>query len=341
MKQYVVQNFQTNTFVSIANNDASDLYKNWGQPAAIIVDGPYGIGGFPSDPQKTSLLPEWYAKHVSSWSNAATPETTLWFWGTELGWAVVHPLLDVNGWDYQEANIWDKGIGHIAGNVNSKTIRKSPVVTEVCVRYTKRVLLPLADGTQACIKDWLRAEWIRSGLSFSKTNEACGVRNAATRKYFTKDDLWYFPPAEAMEQLSAYANKYGKATSRPYLSLNGKTPVTACEWEHMQAKWNHTHGLTNVWHVPALHNKERLKSSDGKAIHANQKPKEIIRHLILSSTDEGDIVWDPFAGLATMGICCMETNRTCYSSEISDTMYEFAVARLQREQNDCYKERVG
>ena len=36
---------------------------------------------------------EWYRPHVETWSRAARPATTLWFWNTELGWATVHPLL--------------------------------------------------------------------------------------------------------------------------------------------------------------------------------------------------------------------------------------------------------
>ena len=42
------------------------------------------------------------------------------------------------GWEYRCCHIWDKGIAHIAGNANTKTLRKFPVVTEVCVQYVKK-----------------------------------------------------------------------------------------------------------------------------------------------------------------------------------------------------------
>ena len=119
--------------------------------------------------------------------------TTLWFWNTEIGWANVHPTLVEHGWEYRNCHIWDKGIAHIAGNSNSKTLRKFPVATEVCVQYTKKAFFK-ADGIQMDMQQWLRYEWERTGLPLYKTNEACGVRNAATRKYFTKDHLWYYPP---------------------------------------------------------------------------------------------------------------------------------------------------
>ncbi len=331
MENFTIPVFGSQSSISLWHGDALNCYQNWPTPTAIIVDGPYGVGGFSGDPKNVDPLPQWYAPHVAAWSSAAKPETTLWFWGTELGWATVHPLLSLYGWDYQESHIWDKGVSHIAGNVNSKTIRSTPVVTEICVRYTRKVLLPLCDGSLVPIKEWLRAEWHRSGLPLSKANEACGVKNAATRKYFTKDDLWYFPPSDAMQNLADFANQFGAKTSVPYFSLDGRHSLTAEAWSHMRAKWNHIHGITNVWHVPALHGTERLKMPSGKAVHYNQKPLEIIDYLLKVSTDEGDVIWDPFAGLATTAVCCMQTGRKCFCAEIASEVYQNSVERVMNE----------
>jgi hypothetical protein len=62
----------------------------------------------------------------SPWRRLAAAATTLWFWNTEVGWATVHPLLAEHGWEYVQAITWDKGIRHVAGNVNGQTIRKFP-----------------------------------------------------------------------------------------------------------------------------------------------------------------------------------------------------------------------
>ena len=240
----------------------------------------------------------------------------------------MHPHIEVNGWDYEQTFIWNKGIGHVAGNVNSKTIRQAPVVTEVCVRYTKRATIESQDGKHLSLQEWLRSEWKRTGLPFSKTNEACGVKNAATRKYFTSDGLWYFPPATAMKMIADYANKNGNPFGRPYFSIDGNS-MSENLWEGMRAKWNHIHGFTNVWSQPALHNKERLKDgSSHKALHYNQKPVTIIDYIIRTSSDEGDVVWDSFAGLATTTWCCRRLGRSCYSAEIMEKTYKNAVDRL-------------
>lgn len=315
---------------TLACGSASDFYEQWPTPTVIHVDGPYGVSGFPGDPATVDGLAKWYAPHAAAWAEAATPETTLWFWGTEIGWASVHPVLDLAGWDYEGLQVWDKGIAHVAGNVNSRTIRGFPVVTEVCARYSRRATFENPDGTTISMKEWLRSEWQRSGLPLYRTNEACGVRNAATRKYFTQDHLWYFPPAEMMEKLADYAAKNGKLTSRPYFSLDGKTPLTAEQWSHMRTKWKHLHGVTNVWSTPAIRGTERVKHN-GKIVHTNQKPLAIIERLIEVSSDPGDVVWDPFAGLATTAVAANRLDRTCFAAEITPSVATAAAERLRSE----------
>lgn len=314
--------------VQIELADALTCYESWPAPTVIVSDGPYGLGLFPGEPPTSDSLIEWYKPHVTAWSQHALPETTLWFWCNEIGWATVHPLLVQNGWQYRALHVWDKGIAHIAGNVNSKTIRRFPIVTEVCAQYVREVHLMTGDGKQLPIREWLRYEWQRTGLPFSKTNEACGVKDAATRKYFTKDHLWYFPPPEMMEKLAIYANKYGKLTAIPYFSLDGAVAVTAEQWGKMRAKWNHIHSLTNVWSEPPIHGMERIKTREAKAAHANQKPLSLIERIIAASSDTGDTVWEPFGGLCSASVVSLQIGRKCFSAEINPAYYKLARTRI-------------
>jgi hypothetical protein len=317
--------------VQIELADAIDRYAEWPAPTTIVVDGPYGVGGFPGDPPTPEGLDEWYAPHAAAWAKHALPATSLWFWGTEISWAKVHPVLDLHGWEYRSAHVWDKGIGHIAGNVNGNTIRRFPVVTEVCVHYTRRVELRTGDGELLPMMQWLRKEWQRSHLPLYKTNEACGVKNAATRKYFTQDHLWYFPPPEMMERLAFYARRHGKPTRHPYFSLDGKTQLTAGQWAKMRSKWHHVHGITNVWSEPPVRGVERLKNEKAKCIHANQKPLRLIDLTIRATTDPDDVVWEPFGGLCSAAITARRSNRRCYSAEIDPEIYAAATERLKQE----------
>ncbi len=306
--------------------DAIAHYGQWEQPTIIISDGPYGLGSYPGDPETTSYLPEVYKPHFEAWSKYALPSTTLWFWNSELGWATVHPLLVEYGWDFRNCHIWDKGIAHVAGNSNTKTLRKFPVVTEVCVQYVRKVTFPV-NGSILSMQEWLRCEWKRTGIPFSKTNEACGVKNAATRKYFTKCHLWYFPPPEAFESLVKYANKHGNAKGCPYFSIDGKRPLTAKEWGKMRAKFYCYNGTTNVWKENAVRGIERLKEQN-KCIHMNQKPIKLLELCINASSDKNDVVWEPFGGLCSASIAAHKTERHSFATEIIPEYFDIACKRL-------------
>ena len=316
--------------VEIDHDDSMNLYDKWNSPIVIISDGPYGVKGFKGDLFSPDGLDKWYEPHVAKWTEKSTPQTTLWFWCTEVGWATVHPILDKYGWEYRACNVWDKGIQHVAGNTNTQSLLQLPVVTEICVHYIKKPTFSLnGNGNTVTMKDWLRHEWKRTGLPFSITNEAAGVKNAATRKWFTDDWLWYMPPAESFEKLVEYANEHGTSSGRPYFSMDGKKPLSKKEWEKQRAKFYCPMGVTNVWAQPPVNGIERVKNGL-KAVHLNQKPLNIIKMLIEISSDEGDLIWEPFGGLCTGAIASYELKRSYVAAEINEEIYDAALKRFKK-----------
>lgn len=321
--------------------DALDVYGEWPQPDCLIVDGPYGVGGFFGDPRTPDSLADWYRPHIEAWSKGSKLSSTLWFWGTEIGWATVHPILSEFGWDYVQTIHWDKGVGHIAGNVNSKTIRRFPIVNEIVVFYTRCLEFPTPDGVVPACK-WLLDEWLRSGLPRRRANDACGVKDAATRKYFDQGWLWYPPPAKTMQKLVDYANRYGDPDGRPYYSFDGVNPITGAEWEGLRYRWNHVHGITNVWQQPPLRNSERMKNKNGvrqaprvykptagvASAHLNQKPIEFMQRILNACTVTGDVLWEPFGGLCSASVAAIDMGRKPFAAEIDGNFADLAEKRL-------------
>ena len=234
------------------------------------------------------------------------------------------------GMGIPQLHIWDKGLSHVAGNANSKTLRKFPVTTEVCVQYVKQARFGAFTA-----QEWLRHEWLRSGLPLRVANKACGVANAATRKYLTADHLWYFPPPEAFEDMVAYANVFGDPSGRPYFSLDGCRPLTKEEWSRKRAKFKCAVGVTNVWRQPHVSGSERVNGKRSSmqwkysSLHGSQKPLALIDITIEASTDPGDVVWEPFGGLCPAAVCSVRSGRVCLSAEIVSEFYEAAVTRLE------------
>lgn len=312
--------------VHLSLGDSLEHYSTWETPTTVVSDGGYGILGFEGDASDYMDLPHWYEPHIKEWSKHATAQTTLWFWNSEIGWAAVHPVLEKYGWRYVNCNIWNKGKGHIAGNVNTARIRRFPVVTEVCVQYVFEARID-----DLILRDWLRKEWKRTGLPWRKANEACGVKDAATRKYLDAGHLWYFPPPDAFEQLANYANLHGQPDGKPYFSADGQKPLTANEWVKMRTKFNCPHGYTNVWERNALRGKERIKApKNSKAAHLNQKPLDLMKLIVEATTDIGDVVWEPFGGLFSASLASKMLDRKAYSCEIDPDYFSLGIERFNQ-----------
>ncbi len=65
----------------------------------------------------------------------------------------------------------------------------------------------------------------------------------------------------------------------------------------------------NVWQIPLCTGQERLRNEKGEKIHSTQKPEELLRRVILTSTREEDIIFDPMAGTGTTGLIAKQLNR--------------------------------
>jgi len=323
--------------IEIRPLDVAECYEDWDTPTTIISDGAYGTGLFPNDPDDPKAIPEWYEPHVRAWSEHATPRTSLWFWNTELGWAEVHPILKEHGWTYRGCNIWNKGMGHIAGNSNTKRMRKFPQVTEVCVQYVRDAEFTGPDGKPMNMQEWVIGEWERSGLTRQDANDACGVADAASRKYLTKGSLWYYPPPERLEAMAEYANEHGDPEGKPYFAPDGENPVNAEEWSRYRSKFDLDAGVTNVWEEGQVNGSERVVDGT-KARHTNQKPLRLMCRIIEATTDRGDVVWEPFGGLCTGAVAAKQLGRKYCAAERVADYYEIAVNRLRNTESESLPE---
>lgn len=312
--------------VSLACGDSLDQYDRWDLPTVIVSDGAYGILGFEGDTSDHLDIPKWYEPHVEAWSKKATAQTTLWFWNSEIGWAAAHPILEKHGWRYVNANIWNKGKAHVAGNVNTAKIRRFPVVSEICVQYVFEARI---DGQT--LQHWLYREWKRTGLTLRSANEACGVKDAAVRKYLDQGHLWYFPPPEVFAKMVMYANERGKPEGRPYFSQDGQNPMTAEDWSMMRSKFYCPHGWMNVWERPPLKGSERIKALDtgSKVAHLNQKPLDLMKLIIEASSQPNDVIWEPFGGLFSASLAAKQTQRRAFAAELDPDYFQLALTRFQ------------
>ncbi|MEZ0394611.1 MAG: site-specific DNA-methyltransferase [Desulfurococcaceae archaeon] len=73
----------------------------------------------------------------------------------------------------------------------------------------------------------------------------------------------------------------------------------------------------------------RISSKDSvKKYMPTQKPAALFEGFVLTFTNEGDLVFDPFLGSGTTAVVCKRLNRRCFGVEIDRDRYDYAVRRV-------------
>lgn len=86
--------------------------------------------------------------------------------------------------------------------------------------------------------------------------------------------------------------------------------------------------VEDVFHMPIVQGKERIRRADGRALHPTQKPEKLLELIITASSNPGELVLDPFAGSGTTLVVAHRMQRRWIGIEKNSTYYDAAVRRL-------------
>ena len=67
--------------------------------------------------------------------------------------------------------------------------------------------------------------------------------------------------------------------------------------------------MRSDWYLPICSGHERLKNDEGKKLHPTQKPEGLLHRIIISSTNKGEVILDPFFGTGTTGAVAKRLSR--------------------------------
>jgi site-specific DNA-methyltransferase (adenine-specific)/modification methylase len=81
--------------------------------------------------------------------------------------------------------------------------------------------------------------------------------------------------------------------------------------------------------LPIVQGKERIKGVDGRAAHPTQKPEKLLELIIKASSNENDIVLDPFFGSGTTGAVAEKLKRKWIGIEKDEQYISVAERRIQ------------
>ena len=74
----------------------------------------------------------------------------------------------------------------------------------------------------------------------------------------------------------------------------------------------------------------KLKGIRGNKIHPSEKPTELMKIFIENSSNENDIILDPFMGSGTTGVACQHLNRNFIGIELDETYFNIAKERIEK-----------
>lgn len=107
-----------------------------------------------------------------------------------------------------------------------------------------------------------------------------------------------------------------------------KTGKYTFNYETMK-KLNGGKQMRSDWNINICLGEERVKGKDGKSLHNTQKPMELLKRVILSSTKVGDIILDPFVGSGTTAVVAKELGRNFIGIDKEPEYVNAARARLR------------
>lgn len=111
-----------------------------------------------------------------------------------------------------------------------------------------------------------------------------------------------------------------KTEGRPYKQKSGR----------MSENWKG--GLKNIVtnnESGLRHPKTIQKFNRDRGFHPTQKPVEMLKYLIKTYTNEGDLVLDNCMGSGSTGVACKQLNRSFIGYELNKKYYEIAKNRIE------------
>lgn len=96
--------------------------------------------------------------------------------------------------------------------------------------------------------------------------------------------------------------------------------------------WNNGKQMKDVWPMGRV---KKVEKEFGK--HPTQKPLEIMERLVLSSTQPGDLILDPFSGSGTTGVAAIKHGRRYIGFDIDASFNRLARKRIRHLEKSLVK----
>jgi len=150
-------------------------------------------------------------------------------------------------------------------------------------------------------------------------------RGAKTNWKNCSEDIWFCTMSNEYT-FNVDSVKMKRKVIAPYKDSNGKPK----DWDDTDTgKFRITHP-SNLWTDISIPFWSMPENTD----HPTQKPEKLIAKLVLASSNEGDVVFDPFLGSGTTSVVAKKLNRKYFGIEIDKDYCCLTEKRLSMANND-------
>lgn len=242
---------------------------------------------------------EWSRKWISEAARVLRLGGSFYLFGYFRMLSRLLPILEEYGLELRQQIVLNKGMRAVSGRA-TKNYKMFPNVTE-SILFLHKDAKPFA-------KEFLKKRQVELGYSAKYINEQLGVKSNGGGMwsiYTGKNVCKQLPTREVWEKLQVI--------------LDFNIP-----YEKICQTYNAQLGLTDVWDDLDFYSEYRY--------HPTQKPQKLLKRLILASSNEGDVVLDPFMGGGSTAVACIENNRNFLGFEIDEEYYSNSIKRINNKQ---------
>jgi len=140
--------------------------------------------------------------------------------------------------------------------------------------------------------------------------------------------IWCFKKKGIKTSLLHFDIESIKTPGKPYIRRNNVISTVRNNWapNRIIIKDGRRFPLTVLNH-PAVSSKTNREGTK----HPTQKPLEIVKWIIKSSSKKGDVILDCFMGSGTTAVACVQLKRNYLGCEIKEEFYNISKERLNKE----------
>lgn len=243
---------------------------------------------------------EWSLRWLRKIARVLRYGGTFYLFGYFRTLALLVPYFENMGFELRQQILIDKGMRSVSGRATKK-YKLFPNVTE-------SILFIVKDNKQM-IKPYLLERQKKLGLSAKEINEALGVKSNGGGMwsiYTGKNVCEQFPTKELWHKLQ-------------------KILEFELDYKKVSQTFNPQMGLTDIWRDIDFYKEDR--------IHSTQKPLKLIERLIKASSNEGDIILDPFGGSGSTALAAINLGRAVIIIEKDDAYYNEILQRVAHTRN--------